>query len=107
MSEGILALISSVTVAVLALLGNIIGNVITSRKTHSLTLANINHEIAQLKADLQAKIDLIKKDINALEAKQDKHNTLIERTYALEETAKVYEEKMKVVNHRIDDLERK
>jgi len=35
-----------------------------------------------------------------LEKKVDKHNTVIERTYILEE-------KMKVVNHRVDNLEKK
>ena len=44
--------------------------------------------------------------IEQLEKKQDKHNGLIERTYKLEETVALQEEKIKVANHRIDDLER-
>ncbi|RPF48274.1 hypothetical protein EDD70_1089 [Hydrogenoanaerobacterium saccharovorans] len=36
--------------------------------------------------------------ISALEKKVEKHNSVVERTYVLEE-------KMKVANHRIDDLE--
>lgn len=36
--------------------------------------------------------------IEQLEKKVDKHNSVLERTYILEE-------KMKVANHRIDDLE--
>lgn len=36
----------------------------------------------------------------------DKHNTVIERTYKLEETQAVIQEQIKVVNHRIGDLER-
>lgn len=36
--------------------------------------------------------------LEKLEAKVEKHNTIIERTYVLEE-------KMRVANHRIDDLE--
>ncbi|MBR2716203.1 MAG: hypothetical protein IKD79_00515 [Oscillospiraceae bacterium] len=43
--------------------------------------------------------------LQELEKKQDKHNKLIERTYILEDRANVMEEKMKVANHRIDDLE--
>lgn len=43
--------------------------------------------------------------ISQLEDKVSKHNNLIERTYHLEEEVAVYEEKMKVANHRIDDLE--
>ena len=45
--------------------------------------------------------------IEQLERKQDKHNAVIERTYKLEETVALHEEKIKVANHRIDDLERK
>jgi len=38
--------------------------------------------------------------IKKLEEKVDKHNMIVERTYVLEE-------KMKVANHRIGDLEKK
>lgn len=37
--------------------------------------------------------------LEQLEKKVDKHNSIIERTYILEE-------KMKVANHRIEDLEK-
>lgn len=43
--------------------------------------------------------------IEALEKKQDKHNSVIERVYRLEEEHAVVKEQIKVVNHRIDDLE--
>lgn len=43
--------------------------------------------------------------LEQLEKKVDKHNNLIERTYHLEEQEAILEEKIKVVNHRIDDLE--
>ena len=43
--------------------------------------------------------------IEQLEKKQDRHNAVIERTYKLEETVALHEEKIKVANHRIDDLE--
>lgn len=43
--------------------------------------------------------------IEQLEKKVDKHNNLIERTYELEEQQKVSDEKIKVINHRIEDLE--
>ena len=45
--------------------------------------------------------------IEQLEKKVDKHNNIIERTYKLEDNDKLLEEKIKVVNHRIDDLEAK
>ncbi len=43
---------------------------------------------------------VIKYRIEQLEKKVEKHNSVIERTYLLEE-------KIKVANHRIGDLERK
>lgn len=50
---------------------------------------------------------LIAYRIEKLEEKVDKHNQVIERTYKLEEDTAVLNEKIKVANHRIDDLERK
>jgi predicted acylesterase/phospholipase RssA len=54
--------------------------------------------------------------IEQLEKKVEKHNNLVERTYQLEQREKLleekleaheilYAEKIKVANHRIDDLE--
>ena len=44
--------------------------------------------------------------IDQLEKKQDKHNTLIERMYRTEERLDLVEERIKVANHRIEDLEK-
>lgn len=44
--------------------------------------------------------------LEQLEKKVEKHNTIIERTYALERGQTLLEEKIKVANHRIDDLEK-
>ena len=48
---------------------------------------------------------LISYRLEQLEKKVDKHNQVVERTYKLEEQEAVLEEKMRVANHRIDDLE--
>lgn len=76
--------ISSIIVAALALLGTLAGSYFSNRKTTAL----ISYRLEQL------------------ERKQDKHNTLIERTYKLEEDVAIQAEKIKVANHRIDDLEK-
>lgn len=44
--------------------------------------------------------------IEQLEKKVEAHNKVVERTYKLEEEQKVEEEKIKVINHRIEDLEK-
>ncbi|MEG2232039.1 MAG: hypothetical protein RRX92_08470 [Lachnospiraceae bacterium] len=45
--------------------------------------------------------------IGQLEEKVNKHNNLIDRMYKVEEKADLQEEKIKVANHRICDLEEK
>ena len=44
--------------------------------------------------------------IEQLEKKVEKHNTLITRTYKLEQDFAVMDERVRVANHRIEDLEK-
>lgn len=44
--------------------------------------------------------------LEQLEKRVEKHNNLIERTYKLEQQFGVHDERLKVINHRIQDLER-
>ena len=90
MSEIIVALISGGAAA----LASIIVAAIQSRSQHDRTLAEMEKRDA-----LQAQ------RIEQLEKKMDKHNNLIERTYALETATAVMQNDIKVANHRIDDLE--
>lgn len=48
---------------------------------------------------------LISYRLEQLENKVNKHNNLIERTYNLEAHVDLLEERVKVANHRINDLE--
>nr|WP_325300288.1 hypothetical protein [uncultured Dysosmobacter sp.] len=48
---------------------------------------------------------LITYRLEQLEKKVDKHNSVVERTYALEQQQAVQEERLDVANHRIADLE--
>lgn len=50
---------------------------------------------------------LVEYRLKQLEAKVQAHNNLIERMYAAEEKQAVIEEKIKVVNNRLKDLEAK
>ena len=43
--------------------------------------------------------------IEQLEKKVEKHNSVIERVFRLEDNDKLLEEKISVANHRISDLE--
>lgn len=44
--------------------------------------------------------------IEQLEKKVEKHNNVIERVYKLEQNEALVEEKIRVANHRIEDLEK-
>ena len=48
---------------------------------------------------------LLEYKLEELTKRVDKHNNVIERTYKLEKAMELHEEKIKVANHRIDDLE--
>lgn len=49
---------------------------------------------------------LIAYRLEQLENKVNKHNQVIERTFKLEKQEEILEEKIKVINHRIEDLEK-
>ena len=73
----------SIIIAVLSFTGTLLGAYIANRKSAAI----MEYRLQQL------------------EKKVDKHNTVIERTYALEKRADVMDEKIKVANNRIADLE--
>lgn len=75
---------STIIVAALALVGTLAGSYFSSNKTTALVIYRLEQ----------------------LEAKVNKHNNLVERTYHLEEEQSVLKEKISVANHRIDDLEK-
>lgn len=70
----------------------------------SVVNANSNHK--KLLTELEKRDELQAYRIEQLEKKQDKHNALMERTFVLEKKADVFDEKIKVANHRLDDLEK-
>lgn len=76
MTEGII-------VGVLSLIGTLAGTYFANRKSSAL----------------------IAYRLELLEKKVDKHNSVVKRTFKLEEQMAVIEEKIKVANHRIEDLE--
>ena len=75
---------STIIVAIIAFLGTIAGSFMAHRKTTAL----MGYRLEQL------------------EKKMDLHNRVVERVYDLEEKTSVYDEKFKVIDHRIDDLEK-
>lgn len=87
MTEGVI-------IAIITGLCSIVGVVITVHTGNKKTAATMKE---------QTNLTLYR--IDQLEKKQDKHNTLIERMYAVEEKVDILVERQKTANHRIDDLE--
>lgn len=74
---------STIIVALLALIGTLTGAYLSNNKTKALLAYRLER----------------------LEERVNKHNSLVERTYRIEEEQEIIKEKIKVANHRIDDLE--
>ncbi|WP_295210981.1 YopD family type III secretion system translocon subunit [Ruminococcus sp.] len=68
------------------------------------TMQQAQYDSQKLQYDSQK---LIEYKIDKLSERVDKHNSVIARTYKLEQDYALIDEKIKVANHRIDDLERK
>ena len=84
----------------------ILSAIISAAAAIVVSLINSNVQHRKLLAELEKHDEMNMYRIAELEKKVDKHNNLIERTYRLEEAQSLIEEKIKVANHRIDDLER-
>ena len=76
--------VNSIIVALVSLIGTVAGAYLANRRTAALLAYRLEQ----------------------LEEKVDKHNCVIERTYELEKRADVFEERIKVANKRILDLEK-
>lgn len=75
----------AIIVAILSLTGTAIGSVVSVLTANRLT---------------NYKIDELKKTV-------EKHNSLIDRTYKLERDVTLVNEKLDVLDRRVDELERK
>lgn len=75
----------------------------------AIIVCMINNYCQQRRTEKQNSetIALIDYKLDVLTERVDKHNNVIERTYKLERAVEVDEEKIRVANHRIEDLERK
>lgn len=70
-------------------------------------MLNNIYQSRAVKTQHEKTIALIDYKLEQLTERVDRHNQVIERTYKLEEQTALQEEKIKVANHRIEDLEHK
>lgn len=85
----------------------IVSAIISAGAAVVVCLITQNRQAMKLEAQLDKQTALLEQRLGALSDRVEKHNNVIERTYKLEELTALQEEKIKVANHRIDDLENK
>lgn len=81
----------------MALIGGIfsyLGVSKTAKASHDQSMVEIKLEQEKQSVKIHEQIDGIKEDINRLEKKQDKHNSIIERTFKLEQQVDDLEKRM-------------
>lgn len=91
----------AIQVALIALTGQII----IALASNSGIVAKLDKQSEVADARIHGEIDVIKNEVATLRQEVQKHNQLVERTFKLEKTVAVHDEKIKVANNRIADLE--
>lgn len=81
--------------------------VITGAVAIIICMVNNFFQQKSVKEQNDKTLALIQYQLDGLTKRVDKHNNVVERTYKLEELTALQEEKIKVANHRISDLEEK
>ena len=86
-------------------------SIIVALITGGLSLIGVlianNRSTASMDAKLDKQQGIMETKIDELTRKVEKHNNLVERTYHLEGQDELREEQIKVINHRLKDLESK
>lgn len=77
------------------------------RKEYLDGIDGVKDTIADIKSEYKTTVATVSLQIKNLEDKQDKHNSIIERTYKLESDVKLLDQREKVSEHRLNDLEGK
>jgi predicted transcriptional regulator len=88
------SLFSSVIVALIGGIFSYIGVAKTAKASHDASMVEIKMEQEKQSVKIHEQIEGIKEDINRLEKKQDKHNSIIERTFKLEQQVDDLEKRM-------------
>ena len=81
--------------------------IISAGATLVVCLINNHYQQKAAAKKHEETITLIEYKLDELSKRVDKHNSVVERTYHLEEQQAVTDEKLRVANHRIEDLEKK
>ena len=81
------------------IMGTVIAAAISGIVTLVVCMVNNHYQASSTRSLIEYKLDELTKRV-------DLHNGVIERVYSLEKSRDVFEEKLRVANHKIDDLEK-
>ena len=70
-------------------------------------IQSVKDDVLTINANVQQQVAIIEVKIETLSERVDKHNGIYDKTIALQQDVALHEDKIKVANHRIDDLEHK
>jgi len=114
----------ALAIGIMSFIGTIYGHISVAKTSREKTVQAVKDEMTSIREESQTKdremhaeivlfkqetasgLELIRKDIGTLSGRVEKHNSVIERVFKLEQDAAVQTEQIKVANHRIEDLER-
>ncbi len=95
----------SIISALIAAAAAIVVGVINSNSQHKRMLAENEQHTQKMIEEMDKHNAVQSEQIKQLTKTVDKHNKVIERVYNLEQEDKIEKEQIKVINHRIKDLE--
>lgn len=94
----------AIIVALITVAGSIIVQVMIARANTRDLYTKLDKQSEISDQRIQGEIDVIKTEIRQLTVQVEKHNQVIDRTYALENRMGVAEERINDANHRINEL---
>lgn len=77
------------------------------REEYLNKIRDVQDDISKVNATVQQQIAVIEVKMDTLSERVEKHNGIYDKTMQLQQDVALHEEKIKVANHRIDDLEHK
>lgn len=97
-----ISIITAIISAAATLIVCLINNHFQRKGDLEEVIANQNESTSKIHNE----IEMVKYQLSELAKHVDRHNNVIERTYELEKRTELQEEKIKVANHRLNDLEK-
>lgn len=97
----------AITVALITGLCAVISQIVISATSTKELYSKLDEQSKLADERIKGDLAVIRTELNELRKTVEKHNNVIERTFTLEQELKVQDEKIKVANKRISDLEAK